>query len=65
METLRKERERKKQRKKRSKKKRLSTFLNRKHQRGAQTQFPTNKNYAIEFSAFGEIAGINTPRSNE
>ena len=25
----------------------------------ARTQIPTNRNYAIEFPAFGEIAGVN------
>ena len=25
----------------------------------ARTQIPTNKNYALEFPTFGEIAGVN------
>ena len=27
----------------------------------ARTQIPTNKNYAIEFPTFGEIAGVSHP----
>ncbi len=27
----------------------------------ARTQIPTNKNYALEFPTFGEIAGVSHP----
>lgn len=42
-------------------KKHQALLLTRENQGKARTQSPTTTNYAVEFPAFGEIAGVSTP----